>query len=175
MWLGGRHKRTHYPPFTEESIADIHVLFDADALDAAYEELDARYDVGEAAPYARTFAILRRFERAMAAQDWAEVTRIFLLSPNFCARRANFLTHHLTSVRPEPVEGQREASRKWSRSESTLCRRACRGALLGGGGLSNDSIRRRRRPLPALEGAVEGAGFGEAEARSFAGRTPGGS
>ena len=36
------------------------VMFDADDLDAAFEELDARYLVGEAAPYARTWSVLAR-------------------------------------------------------------------------------------------------------------------
>ena len=36
------------------------VSFDPDDLDAAFEELDARYLVGEAAPYARTWSVMTR-------------------------------------------------------------------------------------------------------------------
>ena len=35
-----------------------YVAFDLDGLDAAFEELDARYLAGEAAPYARTWSVL---------------------------------------------------------------------------------------------------------------------
>jgi hypothetical protein len=37
-----------------------HVLFDPEDIDAAFAELDARYLVGEAAPYARTWSVMTR-------------------------------------------------------------------------------------------------------------------
>ncbi|MBI3768725.1 MAG: nuclear transport factor 2 family protein [Deltaproteobacteria bacterium] len=46
------------------------VRFDVDDLDAAYAELDARYDAGEAAAHARASAWLRGFLRAFANRDW---------------------------------------------------------------------------------------------------------
>ena len=45
------------------------VVFDPDDLDAAYADLDARYDAGEAARYRQT-ALSRVFRRAFAARDW---------------------------------------------------------------------------------------------------------
>ena len=45
------------------------VTFEASDLDAAYAELDARYDAGEAAPYARTRELRRRLGRAVGARD----------------------------------------------------------------------------------------------------------
>src|SRR5262249_18620818 len=53
------------------------VICDPDDLDAAYVELDARYAAGEAAPYARTWASLRRFGRAAAARDWEQWASLF--------------------------------------------------------------------------------------------------
>ncbi len=44
--------------------------FDADDLDAAYAELDARFDAGEGTAHARTLATWRRWERAWATRDW---------------------------------------------------------------------------------------------------------
>ena len=38
-----------------------NVVFDVDDIDAAFEELDARYLAGEAAPYARTWSVIARF------------------------------------------------------------------------------------------------------------------
>ena len=46
------------------------VRFDADDLDAAYAELDARYLAGEAAPHARVWAGMQEFRRAFAERDW---------------------------------------------------------------------------------------------------------
>jgi ketosteroid isomerase-like protein len=46
------------------------VLFDPDDLDAAYAELDARFDAGEGAAHAHTLAAWRRWERAIATRDW---------------------------------------------------------------------------------------------------------
>ncbi|HXJ34119.1 MAG TPA: nuclear transport factor 2 family protein [Candidatus Eisenbacteria bacterium] len=53
------------------------VLLDPKDLDGAYAELDDRYAAGEAAPYARTWETLRRFERAVAARDWDELASVF--------------------------------------------------------------------------------------------------
>jgi hypothetical protein len=53
------------------------VTFDADALDAAYTELDDRYAAGEAAPYARTLETFLRIGRAAAARDWEQLAAVF--------------------------------------------------------------------------------------------------
>jgi hypothetical protein len=50
------------------------VMLDPDDLDAAYAELNERYAAGEAAPYARTWEAHLRFEQAVAARDWAQLT-----------------------------------------------------------------------------------------------------
>ena len=57
------------------------VAFDPDDLDAAYAELDARYDAGEAAPYARTREVQSRLRRAANARDWDAMASVF--SPDF--------------------------------------------------------------------------------------------
>lgn len=56
------------------------VMFDLDDLDAAFEELDARYLAGEAAPFAHTwsvitgvYAALNRHELPAVAPDWIDV------------------------------------------------------------------------------------------------------
>ncbi len=49
------------------------VLFDADAVDAAYADLDARYVEGEAAPYAATWEAYLRNARAMATREWEQL------------------------------------------------------------------------------------------------------
>src|SRR5262249_17784251 len=46
-----------------------HVMFDPDDLEAAYDELDARYLAGEAAPF-RHAKVMTAFKRAFAARDW---------------------------------------------------------------------------------------------------------
>jgi hypothetical protein len=46
------------------------VRFDADNLDAAYAELDARYAAGEAAPFAAAVEMTRAFVRAFGNRDW---------------------------------------------------------------------------------------------------------
>ncbi len=56
------------------------VNFDADDLDAAIAELDARYATGEAKPFARIRAAMLEFRRAFAARDWPALTAI--LSPD---------------------------------------------------------------------------------------------
>jgi ketosteroid isomerase-like protein len=55
--------------------------FDLDDLDAACAELEARYDAGEAAPYARTRAPLERLNRAVATRNWEELASAF--TPDF--------------------------------------------------------------------------------------------
>jgi class 3 adenylate cyclase/ketosteroid isomerase-like protein len=47
------------------------VLFDLDACEAAWAELEARYHAGEAAPHARVAASMRAFHRAFADRSWA--------------------------------------------------------------------------------------------------------
>ncbi|APT11210.1 AAA family ATPase [Mycobacterium avium subsp. hominissuis] len=56
------------------------VVFDPNDIDAAFEELDARYLTGEAAAYARTWSLLRasdaaldRYEMPAHTPDWANV------------------------------------------------------------------------------------------------------
>ncbi len=51
------------------------VTFDPDELDAAYDELDARYLAGEAAPF-RHAKGLAAFKRAFAARDWDAMTSL---------------------------------------------------------------------------------------------------
>jgi class 3 adenylate cyclase len=46
------------------------VLFDQHDLDAAYTELDARFDAGEGAEHAHVLATVRTRERAHASRDW---------------------------------------------------------------------------------------------------------
>jgi ketosteroid isomerase-like protein len=53
----------------EEVQSVVHVTFDLDDLDAAFAELDARYDAGEGAATRQT-PITRAFLRAFAARDW---------------------------------------------------------------------------------------------------------
>ena len=57
-----------------------HVLFDPDDIDAAFEELDARYLAGEAAAHAhtwsviaRSFAAVNRHELPALTQDWVNI------------------------------------------------------------------------------------------------------
>jgi hypothetical protein len=56
-------------------------MFDPDALDAAFEELDARYDAGEAAPYSRAREARGRLGRAVRARDWEAAAAAF--APEF--------------------------------------------------------------------------------------------
>jgi tetratricopeptide (TPR) repeat protein len=46
------------------------VRFDVDDFDAAYAEVDARYEAGEAAPYGPTPTRMRAFAQAIAVRDW---------------------------------------------------------------------------------------------------------
>jgi hypothetical protein len=61
-----------------------NVAFDQGDLDAAYEELDARYDAGEAAPFAGVREPLRRLRRAVKARDWNRMAAV--LAPDFVAK-----------------------------------------------------------------------------------------
>jgi hypothetical protein len=54
-----------------------HVTFDPEDLDAAYAELDSRYAVGEAAPYAAVWEKWVQHTRAIAACDWAQLASQF--------------------------------------------------------------------------------------------------
>jgi len=53
------------------------VVFDWDAVDAAFAELDARYAAGEAALYPRVSATMQAFTRAFAARDWDALGALF--------------------------------------------------------------------------------------------------
>ena len=55
------------------------VAFDPDDIDAAFEELDARYLAGEAAPYAHTWSVIaeayaafNRHELPATTPDWVQ-------------------------------------------------------------------------------------------------------
>jgi hypothetical protein len=61
----------------ERGDAVLWVRFDADDLDAAYAELDARYDAGEAAAHGRAAAFQRAFRRAFANRDWDMLPALF--------------------------------------------------------------------------------------------------
>ncbi|MGE5696981.1 MAG: hypothetical protein ACM4D3_17645 [Candidatus Sericytochromatia bacterium] len=63
------------------------VAFDPDDMDAAFDELEARYLAGEAAPYARTwlvitrgYAALNRQELPATTPDWVDIDRRRLVS-----------------------------------------------------------------------------------------------
>ena len=43
-------------------------MFDIDDIDAAFEELDARYAAGEAAAHAHTWSVITRLRRAQPAR-----------------------------------------------------------------------------------------------------------
>jgi len=55
---------------------DALVLFDSDALAAAYDELDRRYAAGEGAPYAELLAHWRAFRQASDHRDWQTARRL---------------------------------------------------------------------------------------------------
>ena len=57
------------------------VLFDPTALDAAYAELDARYDTGEAASHPRAAAAARAMALAWTSRDWDALQA--LCAPSF--------------------------------------------------------------------------------------------
>ena len=64
---------------TDERIT-AHLMFDPENLDAAFEELDALYPAGEAAPYARTWSAIsgvytsfNRHELPATTPDWVTV------------------------------------------------------------------------------------------------------
>jgi class 3 adenylate cyclase len=75
------------------------VAFDLDDLDAAYAELDTRYAAGEGAPRARSLASIQRFETALAARDWADLTR--RIAPDFAWRDHRPLGLHEEGSRDE--------------------------------------------------------------------------
>jgi hypothetical protein len=54
----------------------LNATFDLDALAAAYADLDARYAVGEGAPYAELLANVRAFCMISAARDWPALARL---------------------------------------------------------------------------------------------------
>ena len=54
-----------------------NIVFDPDDLDAAYAELDERYQAGEAAPYAAYWEVYLRNHRAIAARDWGKLAALY--------------------------------------------------------------------------------------------------
>ena len=52
------------------------VLFDADNLDAAFTELDARYEAGEAKVHERASAFFRRYREVVAAREWGSLAAL---------------------------------------------------------------------------------------------------
>jgi hypothetical protein len=61
-----------------------NVAFGHADLDAAYQELDARYDAGEAAPFAAVREPVRRLWLAAKARDWDAMASV--LAPDFVAK-----------------------------------------------------------------------------------------
>jgi class 3 adenylate cyclase/tetratricopeptide (TPR) repeat protein/ketosteroid isomerase-like protein len=53
------------------------IRFDPDALDAAYDELEDRHALGEAAPFPGTHAMMRAMLRATSARDWEALAALF--------------------------------------------------------------------------------------------------
>ena len=51
--------------------------FGPDDLDAAYAELDERFDAGEAAPHADKWKAAQRLTRVLSARDWAQWPSLF--------------------------------------------------------------------------------------------------
>src|SRR6185312_7232281 len=51
-----------------------HIMFDADDIDAALEELDARYLAGEAAPYANTWSVITAGHAALNRRELPALT-----------------------------------------------------------------------------------------------------
>jgi hypothetical protein len=82
------------------------VMFDPDAVDAAYTELDERYATGEAAPHARTWEAWLDIVRAIAARNWTRLAAVF--APGFV----------LEDHRPVALFGS------WSRDEYVASARA---------------------------------------------------
>ena len=69
---------------------EAHVAFDLDDIDGAFEELDARYLVGEAAPHSRTWSVIgrnvaafNRGDRSTTTPDWVTIDhrRVALFAP----------------------------------------------------------------------------------------------
>jgi DNA-binding SARP family transcriptional activator len=61
-----------------DELFSARVVFDADDIDAAFDELDARYLAGEAAPYAHTWSVIARVNAAfnrheLTGADWVSV------------------------------------------------------------------------------------------------------
>ena len=52
------------------------VSFDPDDVDAAYDEIDARFAAGEGAPHAEFLTAFSDYRRASAARDWETVARL---------------------------------------------------------------------------------------------------
>ena len=78
------------------------VLFDLEDEDAAYAELDARYDAGEGAAHARTLAAWRPRERAWATRDWDALSAS--RSPSFVFRDHRLLGWGATMSDPASVD-----------------------------------------------------------------------
>ncbi len=84
------------------------IVFDPDDIDAAIEELDARYLAGEAAPYAHTWSVITRFNAAFNRReippttDWVTIDhrRVITADTVICPHyiRAKFGTSRQTST-----------------------------------------------------------------------------
>jgi len=59
-----------------EGLSAAVILFDLDELDAAYAELDARYEAGEAKAHPHVSEFLRRFRDGIPARDWESFAAI---------------------------------------------------------------------------------------------------
>ena len=99
------------------------VRFDADDLDAAYAELDARFEAGEGARYGAATAANRAMREAYTRRDWEALTAAFALT--FSADDHRLLGWGTTHRRPGDVACVR--SRPWpssppiSRYVSSIC------------------------------------------------------
>ena len=91
------------------------VWFDADDLDAAFAELDARYVAGEAAPYAHTWSVIARRYAAFNRHEFPPTTPDWV---NIDHRRGSaFAPGDLIAYTAAP----RGTSRRTSASTSRPC------------------------------------------------------
>ena len=80
------------------------IAFDADDIDAAFEELDARYLAGEAAAYAHTWSVIARFNDAfnrheIPATDWVTIDHRRLITADTSDQSA--LIHEVWNITPD--------------------------------------------------------------------------
>ncbi len=78
-WPGAFHNRMiEVVEINADNQISAHVMFDVDDIDAAFEELDARYVAGEAAPYAHTWSVITRGYDAFNRQELPLTTSDFV-------------------------------------------------------------------------------------------------